>query len=379
MSKDLENEIGGLGGNDTYEEDSLLNEADTVIENLDIESKKEGGKTGLLGTKIKTQAERRKEVATGGKDFSATDHGLSRIGENIKDRAAERQEASIEAEWTTVDRALLGERDIFYPESWEFMIRPANVDAVKTWSTIDENDPRSVDQVFNEILKACFCIRDLATGQPVVWSQINSWDRFFFILMIRNITFTEQDSAVEFKEECSECDNEVTFKLRTGSLYYELPDKDILKYWDRDTRTWIIDTEEFGLVDKGVLRLYVPTIEKDQNLLQFITDQYQSKGKLSREFEIFLKYLVWLLPKAPKDQTILKRKVREAEAEFKNWNMEEFLFIDEVVRNIIITPSTKLTMNCPICGEEVTADIQFPDGIKSLFTMQTKLKKFGSK
>jgi hypothetical protein len=56
-----------------------------------------------------------------------------------------------------------------------------------------------------------------------------------------------------------------------------------------------------------------------------------------------------------------------------------FSFVDEVVRNIMVTPATNLKTTCPICGEEVTAAIRFPNGIRGLFAMGDKRKKFGKK
>ena len=42
---------------------------------------------------------------------------LTRVGQRIGDSA------EIREGWMTVDRKLLGERDVFYPEEWEFRIK----------------------------------------------------------------------------------------------------------------------------------------------------------------------------------------------------------------------------------------------------------------
>ena len=34
---------------------------------------------------------------------------------------------------------------------------------------------------------------------------------------------------------------------------------------------------------------------------------------------------------------------------------------------------------CPSCGEEVTSDIRFPDGVGALFHVQSKRRRFGKK
>ena len=53
--------------------------------------------------------------------------------------------------------------------------------------------------------------------------------------------------------------------------------------------------------------------------------------------------------------------------------------MDEVFKNIIVTPGTNLVTVCKSCGEEVTAPMQFPDGISSLFDINDRRKKFGKK
>ena len=54
-------------------------------------------------------------------------------------------------------------------------------------------------------------------------------------------------------------------------------------------------------------------------------------------------------------------------------------FMDEVLRNIIVQPKDKLVAKCPVCGEEVTAQIRFPNNVSDLFNISNKHRKFGSK
>ena len=59
-----------------------------------------------------------------------TEKKLSRIGEKIG------QNAEFREGWIDVDKRLLGKRAIFYPEDWNFRIRPATVEAIRNWSNI---------------------------------------------------------------------------------------------------------------------------------------------------------------------------------------------------------------------------------------------------
>ena len=95
--------------------------------------------------------------------------------------------------------------------------------------------------------------------------------------------------------------------------------------------------------------------------------------------EVFVKFLPYMLERAPKDAALLDRMIKECQSEYKGWNTEEFLFFDEVRRNITINPTERLIGTCPNCGAEVRSTVRFPNGIKYLFAIQGKHRKFGSK
>ena len=59
---------------------------------------------------------------------------LTRIGESIQ------RSSEIRDGWMDVDKKLLGERAIFYPEDWQFRVRPATVEAIRNWSNIDDEN-----------------------------------------------------------------------------------------------------------------------------------------------------------------------------------------------------------------------------------------------
>lgn len=297
---------------------------------------------------------------------------LTKIGQKIG------ESADIRDGWMTVDRALLGERNAFYPEDWEFRIRPATVEAIRNWSTIDEQNPNSIDVVFDEILKTCLAIRTSSGPQP--WSQINTWDRFFFILLIREYTFINGDTQVKFTRECANCESEVTFHLDSQSLMYDLPDPEVMDSYDPNTRTWHIYPDNYDVAyPKEEIELYVPTREKDANIKNYMIERVQAdpNTKIDR---VFFKFLPWMLQKVSKDTTIARSQIRKAEQEYKSWDIEMFEFMDNVIDNINVTPATTLLGVCDACGEEVTAPIQFPNGVSSLFRRDTTLvKRFGKK
>lgn len=289
-----------------------------------------------------------------------------------KHNVEQAQQASISSGWIPIDREEMGIRSQFYPETWEFYVRPATVQAIKNWTAIDEERPDVVNNVFNDIIKTCVKI-DTHSEQGATWAQIRSWDRFWFILKVREYS-SSNTSPVEFEDACSECDNDMTYTLNSKSLFYEFPDEDLIdKYWDGTV--WKIDPREYD-VDHQPITLYTPTIGKDEAIIDWATAKARQDRKIDEQF---VRFLVWLLPKATKDMQIFDRQIQKIYKDYKNWDLDMFSFMDDVITNITINPSEKLKAICPECGQEAISTVQFPDGIKVLFEVKTGAKKFGSR
>jgi hypothetical protein len=275
--------------------------------------------------------------------------------------------------WIPIDREEMGIRSQFYPESWDFYIRPATVQAIKNWTAIDEERPDVVNNVFNDMIKTCLKI-DTHSDQGATWAQINSWDRFWFVLKIREYTYANGQNKIEFEDECSECEGDVTYELTSKALFYEFPDDDLIdKYWDGSV--WKIDPREYD-VDHQPITLYTPKLGKDEAIIDWATAKARQDRKIDEQF---IRYLIWLLPKANKDVQILDRQIQKIYKDYKNWDLDMFTFMDDVITNITINPSEKLKMTCPNCGQEAISNVQFPDGIKVLFEVKSGAKKFGSR
>ena len=201
-----------------------INSTHETVEEAKVENEASQYIGTKLGHKIGGYAEGDKEADA----KLVEEKKLTRVGEKIG------QNAEIRDGWMDVDKRLFGDRAKFYPEDWQFRIRPATVEAIRNWSTIDDENPNSIDDVFNEILKTCFTI--VTPMGPLPWGNLRSWDRFFVILLIREYTFINGESKVEFTEDCPECENPVTFTLNSQSLMYDMPDPEIMKYFSEETQ-----------------------------------------------------------------------------------------------------------------------------------------------
>lgn len=324
-----------------------------------------GGEQPLKGQKLKHAA------SYGGRD--QLDETEKKSMESFLARSKSKgEEIRIGDGWIPLNREEMGIRSIFYNDGWEFFIKPASVNAIKNWTAVDEKRPDQLYKVFNEICKTCIKI-ETHDINGAGWAHINSWDRFWFILKVREYTFSN-NSNVEFTDACSECGEDITFKLTSDALFYEFPDEDLVeKYWVNGR--WEIDPSEYN-VDHEPITLYTPKLGKDDAIIEWATNRARNEQKFD---ETFLKFLVWLLPNPSRDPQMLDRQIQKIYNEYKDWSIDMFEFMDDVINNITINQSEKLRCKCPHCGQEATSQVQFPDGVKVLFKTESKVKKFGSR
>lgn len=282
--------------------------------------------------------------------------------------------ATISGGWIPINREEMGRRSDFYPETWEFLIRPATVQAIKNWTSIDETRLDQVSKVFNDILRTCVKI-NTHDVKGAGWGQINTWDRFWFILKVREYTFSKGETKVEFTDECPECGENILYTLTSESLFYEFPDDDLVdKYWNGTC--WVIDPSEYGVSGEDEITLYTPKLGKDDAIIEWLTAKKQMGAKTD---DGFIKFLVWMLNNPSKDFQILDRQINKLHNIYTSWDINMFTFMDDVINNITINQSERLKQVCPSCGGEAISTVQFPNGIKALFKPDVEVKKFGSR
>ena len=60
--------------------------------------------------------------------------------------------------WIQLDREEFEDRALFYPEDWKFFVKPASVNDIKNFSSIDESRPDYAQDILNEMLRNNFKI-----------------------------------------------------------------------------------------------------------------------------------------------------------------------------------------------------------------------------
>jgi hypothetical protein len=263
--------------------------------------------------------------------------------------------------WKNIPMEILPSSGLFYPNETKIAIRAASVKEIRHFSTIDEEDRLDIDDKLQYILDKC--LRMEFPGEGVVSSKdIKTEDRFFLILAIRDLTFTKGENSVVLipENECEkkECPVKNGFELRTGVLSSYDIDNEVFKHYSSDERCFIFDVKK---LDKRI-KMYIPSLGVTQKIVDFT--RYCVKNKIEID-DSFLKIAPFIFDewRNLSDQVILSQ-MRESD----NWTKEEFYIYFELSERIKVGTKPKATVKCPKCGgREVTAEITFPRGIRSLF------------
>jgi hypothetical protein len=164
------------------------------------------------------------------------------------------------------------------------------------------------------------------------------------------------NSICENTKECKTLDG---FELRSGNLSaYEL-DSEILKRYNPETRSFIFTFKQTN----ESFEMFVPSIGVTQALSDFIS--ICEKRRIEIE-DGFLEIAPFIIPewRGLNFEAIFSVMQKST----KDWTTKEFSLLYQISEKIKIGTKTEAKQKCLVCGEgEVTAEITFPGGIRSLF------------
>ena len=247
-------------------------------------------------------------------------------------------------------------KGLFYNPSLRFFIRAAEVKEIRHFSTINEQDPFSIDEALNEIVKSCLMLR--LPGKQMSFKDLREEDRIYIILAIRDLTFSKGENQLILKPTCKECNHDNELKITNDSFERtELTDQ-ILKYYNEETRSFDVTTKS-----SGIIKIVPPSIGVMGEITKYIRKENETGKKLDQSFIKILPYMVqeW--------RGFTESSIKNLEQESLSWNSVKWQTMNTLVDLCRVGVKETLHMECEKCGTEVTTPISFPGGIKSLFVI----------
>jgi hypothetical protein len=247
-------------------------------------------------------------------------------------------------------------KGLFYPAESRFFVRAASVKEIRHFSTINEQDPFSIDEALNEILKGCLMIK--FPGRQAGFKDLREEDRIFVILTIRELTFSKGENRLVVKKNCGDCGHENEIEINNSVFDPTQLSDTVMKYYNPDRRIF-----EFQTKSSGVIEMTAPSIGIMMEVTKYIRNTQQEGKKIDQSFIKVLPYLVtdW--------RGFTTEKIKNLEVEFMQWTASKYQTVYNLTDMIRVGVKEEMKKDCEKCGTEVTTPISFPGGIKSLFVV----------
>jgi hypothetical protein len=247
-------------------------------------------------------------------------------------------------------------KGLFYPSNTRFFIRAASVKEIRHFSTINENDPFTIDEALNDILKSCLMMRQ--PNKQMSFKDLKEEDRIYVILSIRELTFVKGENQLVIKVSCKECTHDNEIKIINDSFEHTDIDDTMMKYYDENSRLFNVSTKS-----SGDIKITPPSIGVMMEVTKYIQRQREAGKKLDQSFIKVLPYLVqeW--------RGFTEASINNLEVEFLSWNSTKYQVMYKLTDMCRVGVKEILHAECEKCHTEVTTPITFPGGIKSLFVI----------
>ena len=119
---------------------------------------------------------------------------VTSLGKAEKFKTYDDEPLAMEIGWKNIPSENLPSQGLFYEAGTQIAIRAAAVAEIRHWSTIDDNDLLSIDEMLNFIIEKCCRIK--VPGKPGTYKDLKEIDRFYLIFAIRDYTFKNGENKI---------------------------------------------------------------------------------------------------------------------------------------------------------------------------------------
>jgi hypothetical protein len=262
--------------------------------------------------------------------------------------------------WKPLPLENLPSGGMFYPDGATLEIRAASVREVRDFSTIDENDPISVEEKANKILSACCRFRLI--GREAHWKDLKEEDRFYLLFAIREMTFIHGEGKLMVTVKCDgrndSCDGTWFENVEINKdvfAYYSIEPKLMAKF-DDAKKSFHIEHPKVGSFD-----LFVPSIGVLSVLKLHMREAIRDNRKTDQSYIQIAPFLFndW--------RGMNANSIKMKEQDVAGWSIEKFSAVKSLTEMIRFGVKTTITRRCGQCGSEVAAPLSFPGGVRALF------------
>jgi len=249
----------------------------------------------------------------------------------------------------------------FYPSGSLFMVRPAHVKEIQSYSMVDDNNFYDIVEKMNDMLQSCVRIK-YSDGRVGSYLEVKDQDRLFLIFLIRELTF-QQGNSLSVTTKCDSCTEDVQLELKRDNFSFHDVDEKLDKYFNHSTRSFIFKT-----INGKEFEITPPNIGLQKAFTDYIIKENNEKRTPNLSF---LKIIPFMLTGRT---TITYDGIKAKLKEFEEIDDISFQFLNGAVGKMTFGVK-ELKKDCK-CGTEVRTDMTFPNGASSIFVIHDAFEAY---
>lgn len=263
-------------------------------------------------------------------------------------RSNEQISASNQIGWQKIKLQDLPTKGYFYPEDTEIVIRSASAQEIRHWSTLQEDDLSTLDDMLNYVLERCVGFKT-PTGFSS-WKDIKEIDRFYILLAVREYTFVKGENHLQVK--VSETN---TLNVTKDMIDFMNFDERLMKYYDAQKRCFVLKFKS-----GNVIEVSIPSVGVTNFLKTYIQRKQNQGHNFDMDFISFAPFICkdWRgLTDAGYEQIVLNSN---------SWSIAEISVLTHL-KDLFVETVSPVVKYVDEGGTERKAPLNFQGGIKSVF------------
>jgi len=246
----------------------------------------------------------------------------------------------------------------FYPAGTSLMIRPAMVKEIQSYSMVDDNNFYDIVEKMNDMLQSCVRVK-YSNGNIGSYLDVKDQDRLYLVFTIRELTFQKGNTlAVTVPHGAGDAQIDL---IRDNFKFHEIDEK-LEKFFNKSKNCYVFKTingKEFELTPPNI------------GIQKAFTDYIIKENNENRTPNLaFLKIIPFMLEGR---NSITYEGIKAKLKDFEEMDDISFQFLNAAVGKMTFGIK-ELVKN--INGEEVRAEMQFPNGASGIFVVHDAFEAF---
>ncbi len=246
----------------------------------------------------------------------------------------------------------------FYPSGTILMIRPAQVKEIQAYSMVDDNNFYDVVEKMNDMLQACVRVK-YPNGNIASYLDVKDQDRLYLIFTIRELTF-QQGNTLGVNVQTPSGDIQIEL-VRENFRFHQLDPK-LDKFFNKSKNSYV-----FRTINNREFELTPPNIGIQKAFTDFIIKENNENRTPNLAF---LKIIPFMLEGRT---SITYDGIKAKLQEFENLDDISFQFLNSAVSKMTFGIKELVKV---VDGQEVRAEMQFPNGASGIFVIHDAFEAF---